>query len=101
MKTAPSLSPGRQDFHDLREREMNRVKKSMEELLTLAKLEEYIQIIDRDMDTGELYSVRACDLESKMQEVLPKMKIGHLRRLSVIILERKYVYRECIIIFPA
>lgn len=89
LKTAPSMSPGRQDFHDLRERELNRIKKSMEELLTLSKLDEYIPLIDKEMDTGELYTVRACDLESKLQEVLPKMKIGHLRRLAVILLERK------------
>jgi len=94
MKTTLSGSPnGSQVRDDIEYRiptgKPQKERKSIMDLMNRAQLNEYISMADQDFPVEELYTVRAIDLETKLEEGFPFLKIGHRRRLGVIILEGK------------
>lgn len=94
MKTTMSGSPNGSNVRDDIEYRIPagkppKERKSILELMNRAQLNEYISMVDVDFPVEELYTVRACDLEAKLEEGFPSLKIGHRRRLGVIILEGK------------
>lgn len=73
---------------------VERERKGLLELLKKANLEQYIPMVDEGYPMEELYGVRGCDLETKLEEVFGYMKIGHRRRLGVLILEEREEFKR-------
>lgn len=90
LKTAPSLSPSSKSSLDFKKPEPKE-KKSLTQLVKQSKLEEYLPMMDSNYDTEELYKIRACDLDTRLQEIFPFLKNGHRGRLGVIVLEGKRI----------
>lgn len=85
MNSSPSEKE--RDFLDYKKQKVIKERKTIERLITQSRLEQYLSLLDHTQESDVLYTVRGCDLESKLEEFFPYLKAGHRRRLGVIILE--------------
>ena len=85
MNSSPSERE--RDFLEYKKERVIKERKTVERLMIQSRLEQYLSLLDPSQGSDELYSIRGCDLESKLEELFPYLKAGHRRRLGVIILE--------------
>ena len=84
-----SPSEREKDYLEYKKERVIKEKKPVEKLMIQARLEQYLPLLDLNQGSDELYTIRGCDLETKLEEFFPYLKIGHRRRLGVIIFEGK------------